>query len=449
MLKLFLIEPPISVQEYEIDNETKYTIWLPPLWAISLGTFFKKKTPGIDLKILDGQLLSFGDIKKQIIKEKPDFIGISPKHKTYQRTLRLARISKQTGAKVILGGLYADSLAKEIVKNRGPDSSDACVDLVIKGDGEKAFFDYLKGKPLKQINNLVYQDNHETKENPITFPDLNNLPVLNFNLVNLNDYFRDYQKRYPHLKQRMMIRIYTQKGCAWRKINKKGCIYCSFSGGPIRLRNPRTVWQEINKVIEEHKVNDIIDISDMAFEDKKWFNEFYQLALENKNPLPNFNTIVRVGSLNDSMIKKMKQININHATLGIESGAQDCLDKMNTGTSAISAYETVQSLAKNNITMTLRFLIGAPGETKTTLNKTIKFANKISKFKQVSKIVVSQFMPYPNTYAWKMLSSRVGNKYTDTDNPDFRQAQLDWQNHFCAVRDEDLGRAANTISQLK
>jgi len=118
--KVFLVEPPISVQEYEINNETKYTIWLPPLWAISIGTFFRKKTPRTHLKILDGQLLSFSNIKKQIIKEKPDFVGISPKHKTYQRALRLARISKQTGAKVILGGLYADSLAKEIIKNRGP-----------------------------------------------------------------------------------------------------------------------------------------------------------------------------------------------------------------------------------------------------------------------------------------------------------------------------------------
>jgi len=199
--KVFLVEPPISVQEYEINNETKYTIWLPPLWAISIGTFFRKKTPRTHLKILDGQLLSFSNIKKQIIKEKPDF------------------------------------------------------------------------------------------------------------------------------------------------------------------------------------------------EDKKWFSEFYRLALKNKNPLPSFNTIVKVGSLNNLMIKKMKQININHVTF--------------------------------------------------------KFANKLSKFRQVDGIVASQFMPYPNTYAWKMLLSKVGDKYADTDNPDFRQIQLDWQSHFCAVGDKNLGKAANIINQLR
>ena len=391
--KVFLVEPPISVREYEIDNETKYTIWLPPLWAISIGTFFRKKTPRTHLKILDGQLLSFSNIKKQIIKEKPDFVGISPKHKTYQRALRLARISKQTGAKVILGGLYADSLAKEIIKNRGPRSSDYCVDLVVKGDGERAFLGYCEGQPLKQINNLVYQGEHEIKENPIDFPDLNNLPVLNFNLVNPNNYFQDYQKRYPSLKRRTMLRIYTQKGCAWRRANKRGCIYCSFSGGPIRLKSPRIIWREINNVIEEYNVNKIMDISDMAFEDKKWFSEFYRLALKNKNPLPSFNTIVKVGSLNNLMIKKMKQININHVTF--------------------------------------------------------KFANKLSKFRQVDGIVASQFMPYPNTYAWKMLLSKVGDKYADTDNPDFRQIQLDWQSHFCAVGDKNLGKAANIINQLR
>jgi len=190
-----------------------------------------------------------------------------------------------------------------------------------------------------------------------------------------------------------MLRIYTQKGCAWRRANKRGCIYCSFSGGPIRLRNPRTIWREINNAIEEYSVNTISDISDMAFEDKKWFNEFYRLALKNKNPLPSFNTIVKVGSLNNLMIKKMKQININHVTF--------------------------------------------------------KFANKLSKFRQVDGIVASQFMPYPNTYAWKMLLSKVGDKYADTDNPDFRQIQLDWQSHFCAVGDKNLGKAANIINQLR
>ena len=127
MLKLFLIEPPISVQEYEIDNETKYTIWLPPLWAIALSAFLKKRMSNIKIEFLDGQLRSFSEIKNQIVKEKPDFVGISPKDKTYQGSLKLARISKQTGAKVILGGLHADSLAKEIIKNRGPYSSDYCI----------------------------------------------------------------------------------------------------------------------------------------------------------------------------------------------------------------------------------------------------------------------------------------------------------------------------------
>jgi len=449
MIKVFLVEPPISVQEYEIDNETKDTLWLPPLWAISIGTFLTKKISKIHLKILDGQLLSFSDIKKQIIKEKPDFVGISPKDKTYKRALRLARISKQTGAKVILGGLYADSLAREVIRNRGPHSYDYCIDLVIKGDGEKPFFDYIQGRSLERINNLVYQDDYGIKENPIIFPSLINLPTLDFSLIDFSDYFQDYQKRYPILKRRFMLRIYMQKGCFWRKVSKIGCIYCSSSGGPIRLRKPKIIWQEINNAIEKYKINKIMDTSDIAFEDKRWFAEFHQLATSNKHSLPDFSAIVRVGSLNDLMIKKLKQININYVTLGIESGDQSCLNRMNTGTSVALAHKTVQILAKNNIGMTLRFLVGAPGETKETLQRTVKFTHKLLKFKQVNKIVASQFMPYPNTYAWDMLMSKVGDKYSNSDCPNFRQAQLDWQNHFCAVENEYLGQVAGIINQNK
>ena len=99
--------------------------------------------------------------------------------------------------------------------------------------------------------------------------------------------------------------------------------------------------------------------------------------------------------------------------------------------------------------MTLRFLIGAPGETKSTLDKTTSFAKKLSKFKQVDRMVASQFIPYPNTYAWSMLSSKIGDKYLNNDILDFRQVQIDWQNHFCTVDNEKLGQAANMINQNK
>ncbi len=448
-MKIFLIETPISLAEYQAYRETKYTIWTPPLWMLSLAAFLKEELPRASIKLLDGQLISFNRIKREILKEKPDIVGFSPKHQTYKRFLRLARISKKIGAKVVVGGLYADSLAREIILNRGLQSRDYCIDAVIKGDGEKAFSEYVDNRPLEKINNLVYQDKDGIKENPVVLLDLNKLPILDFSLINLEEYFQDYQKRYPFLKNRRIIRTYTQKGCAWRKINKKGCIFCTFSSGAMRLRNPGKVWQEISQLVKKHQVNQVRDISDLSFGDKNWFNQFYKQAIKDKTPLPCFSANFRIGSLDNSTLKKMSQLNLVHVTLGIESGHPQTLKRLNTGINLNHVYKTVKMLADYDISMTPRFITGAPGEDKKTLASTVKLAKQLSKFKQVDRIVASQFSPFPNSYAWCMLLSRIGNKYKNQDFINFRQSQSDWQKHFCKVNGKVLGQASNIINQLK
>ncbi|MBL7154920.1 MAG: radical SAM protein [Candidatus Portnoybacteria bacterium] len=449
MVKVFLIEPPISVREYQKDHETKYTIWSPPLWGLALSSFLKRHIPKVYIKLLDGQLKSFSEIKHQILEEVPDIVGISPKQKNYERVLKLARIAKKAGVKIVIGGPYADSLAKEIIQKRGPHSSDYCIDAVVKGDGEKAFFEYIAGKPLEKINNLVYQGNYGIKENYKELLDLKKLPPLDFGLVDLNDYIHDYQRRYPHLQERRILRIYTQKGCYWRKINKKGCIFCSLSSGPIRTRDTRIIWNELNGVIDKYGINSVKDISDQALEDKKWFDDFYRGAKTNSYTLPNFSLTLKAGFFDEIIVKKMSEININYVTLGVESASRKILERINTGTTPPLILKAIKMLAKYGIKMSLRFLVGAPGESKETLNTTINFAKMVSRIKEVDRFVANGFVPIPNSPSWDLFLSKTGDKYKNKDILDPIQLQLDWIKYFCAVSEKILAHTANAINQIK
>jgi radical SAM superfamily enzyme YgiQ (UPF0313 family) len=307
----------------------------------------------------------------------------------------------------------------------------------------------VSGKPLKKINNLVYQAQSGIKENRIESLNLDRLPILDWSLVKINNYFKDYQRRYPHLKEKKILRIYTKKGCHWRRICQKGCIFCSFSVGARRTRSPSVIWREINQAIEEYGVNFIMDETELSYEDKDWFERFYKQAIKSRYPLPEFTLDIRPNIFEDSMIRKMRQINVYYATIDIESGDRKCLQRMNTGITPELAYQTVKAFAKHGIKMNLRFIVGAPGETKETLNTTIRFVKELAKFKEVDRIIANQLIPFPNSYAWDLLLSKTGDKYRNKDIIDFQEARWDWQKYFCAVGERTLSKTANLITQIK
>lgn len=447
--KILLIEPPFTVEEYNNYRGNAIAAWTPSLWALCLATFLKKNISEIRIEILDGQIISFNLMADRISWLKPDIVGISPNLNTYEKALKLARIAKKGGAKVIFGGAHASGLAREIIKNRGLASPDYCIDAVVKGDGERAFYKFVTNTPFNEIKNLVYQDaDGQIKENEIEFLNVDTLPMIDFGFVHFPDYFKNNRERYPQFNWEKKARIYTQKGCIWRKTNKKGCIFCCLCGGGLRLRNPKIICREIDVLIRNHKINTINITGDMTFEDKRWFEEFYREVKKIKYPLPAFSATLRIGALDDLTAKRMREINLNHAYLGIESGSGKSLRALNTGTTPELIGKTVKLLVKYGFRMSFYFILGAPGETRQTLKETIELAKKFSFAKRTKYLFVSTLVPMPGSPAWDLFLSRCGDKYAYSDAIDFKRVNVDWLKYFCDVGFEEIISAKNTIKAL-
>ena len=178
--KVQLILPPPKRPD---TNVTKFARWPQPLGIISIGTYLRQNNPEVEVEILDANnVLS---LEQALARLDADVIAISATAVGYEHAMLIAGVAKQRGAEVILGGAAATALAREILTYH--DS----VDAVVRYDGEISFSKYVSGAPSESIENLVYRDHGEIRENRVRLPDLSELPIPDRSLVELEAYFRN------------------------------------------------------------------------------------------------------------------------------------------------------------------------------------------------------------------------------------------------------------------
>ena len=440
--RVFLIWP------YTKKNKVPQT----PLWALSLGTYLKERIPDIEIHILDGQVTAPEAILKKISQLKPDIGGISLSHHYYKNALRFARKAKSVGAKVVFGGVYATALKREILKNRGPYSDDYCVDAIIQRDGEKAFYEYVIGKPLNKINNLVYQTKTGVKENPIQLLDLDSLPILDRSLVNLEKYVKSRRTfregRIRHLN------AYSQKGCWWRE-KTGGCIFCSHFERPLRLRNARNFAKEINGLISNYGIDSIKIDGEDFLGDIQWLEDFtkaYQPYLYrryvSRGYVPFLTISTRADKITTRILKILKKINVRSIFVGFESGDPKCLAAIRKGISLATIKKAASLLNKYRVWITGSFILGLPGETPETLRKTLNLIEEISSLDYIHRIHFQTFTPLPGSLAWRMLAERTKTKYKGKDSIDWNEARKDWLKYFCNLIPQDIIEVSEKFKQL-
>ncbi len=412
----------------------------------SIAVYLENKIPESSVYVFDSQLLSIKEIEKKIIEIKPDFVGIGCSFKDYQMTLQLARVSKKNNSKVILGGHYVSALAKEIILNRGEQSKDYCVDVVIKQDGEESFYKYIKGEPLNKIENLVYLENKEIKENNIVTPKLSKL-ILSKNIC-LEDYFKEYIKRFPKSFYKRPFVFCSQKGCDWRSGPLGGCNFCSLMYKEVCIKTAKESWEEIDELILKHKVDYIWDVSDNFLGDKSWFIEFYkEFKKRKKKPFFKIQASAKDLVVEDNL-KILSDLNISQIFIGFESGDDLCLSNIKKGATAETNKKAVSLLSKYNLPIRAYFILGCPGENKESLRNTVKLAEEIINQQKNYLVIPSYFVPLPGSSSFDLLKQKTGDKYRNKDIIDWFEATRDWVSLFCDVSYEEIYKSLNYLRKF-
>lgn len=377
----------INPHPYYASGTNEATIY-PPIGIAYLAAVLEKHD--IECKIIDAAV--FRMTTKNVIREiklfKPDIIGITTNIVTARSAIELGiKVRKKfPNALIIYGGPFATAEDSIMLKKT------KC-DLVVRGEGEQTMLDLVKNpNNINTVKGITYRKGNRILRNPERelIDDLDSIPFPAYHL--LPD-FRLYRSRSRKTPIGFLV---SSRGCPY------GCIFCNKNifGKRFRMRSPANVLTEIELLVGRYKVKQI-DVLDDNFtlhiaRAEKIFDEIIK---RNIHVLINFQNGIRADRLTPKLVKKMKRAGVYKTGIGIESGDLEIQKIIKKSLSLVQVKKAIKLLRKEGILVIGFFMIGIPGETEDTIQKTIDFAIEANPNIANFSVVV----PLPQTELFEMV----------------------------------------------
>ena len=184
----------------------------------------------------------------------------------------------------------------------------------------------------------------------------------------------------------------TSRGCPYN------CVYCfkGMWGQKFRSRSPENIIEEISKLIEQYKINDIVFNDDIFVFDKKRVYSFCDKLID-QNINISWRCNGRVNLMDLNMLKKMRAAGCRIVSYGIESGNQEILNALNKKVTVEQTKKAIQLTWDAGILPTAYLMIGMFGETKNSVQDTINFCKETGPLVSGFSFVT----PIPNTVLYQ------------------------------------------------
>lgn len=423
-----LINAPLDVGYLKASRTGNY----PPPGVVALAAYLLERFPSISVQVLDGEIEALDSLRRQI---NAPVVGISCNIMTYRSALACAEIAADAGSRVILGGPYPSSCPSKILRNR------PFIDAVVVGDGESALYEYIRGTPYQDIPNLCYRGPFGITENSQVTMDLEVLPFPRYGDLALDNYFENFEHRYGEFKPfKRSLPIYSRKGCVWRDASSGGCVFCMIPHRGVRYKSPRRYWEEIEFLKHEHEVGFFWEVCDTFTENSRWIDE-----LVSTKPAccdTQFHVYGRANNISRHMARQLKQLGVYEVFIGAESGDDALLVAANKGTTTDQVRRAVELLAEQDIQVVLSFVLGLPGETSKTLQKTMEFARELFSCGNIVETSTSTLLPIPGSTAFEKLMAvpSMAGKHA-SDKLDLEDLKRDWIRFFTKTSQSELQQA--------
>ncbi len=305
---------------------------------------------------------------------QPDVIGVSVRNIDNSDSIALRHYTPEARsifealrqaapkAKVIAGGA-AFGVAPEAL------FADFGVDYAVAGDGERAsvaLVDALaRGEEPRPIAGLVRSSDDRVHFSPPgEDADLDSLPSPSLHRwINL--------KRYE--RHGATIPIQTKRGCVYK------CVYCTYrnvEGWGYRTRDPELVVDEMETLHREASVRHF-DFVDSTFNSPPGHALEVCEAITRRELRVHLDTTnFTPASASTELLRGMKRAGFRTLGITAESASDAVLERLEKGFDAAKVREVANRVHASGIRTLWIFLVGGPGETRETLEETIRFADE-------------------------------------------------------------------------
>lgn len=412
-MKVYLLNPPYMPhfgRAMRWQNTGRGGTLYYPIWLSYTAALLEQSH---EIRLIDAPAWNWdkNDVLDDVKIYEPDLIIMDSSFPSLNNDLSVSKFIKKgyDDAKIVLVGPPTSQFSQEILRNDGIDITARWeYDFTIKNLADKLEQDEkLDGHNLQDIEGISYKNEEKIFHNEQSqFTDSKDLDSIDFvskiykNHLNINDYFLG-NSLYPE------VQIFTGRGCPF---------HCTFCSWPETLMGRKYRVRSIDNVLDELEwiENNLPEVKEVFFEDdtftidKKRVLEFCEKYKERKLKIT-WACNARVG-LDYETMSAMEKSNCRLLIVGFESANNEILKNIRKGFSVEEAKEFVKDIKKTNLLLHADFVIGLPGETKETIQKTRKFINDIN----AEMIQVSVASPFPGTEFYRYAKE---NNYLITDDP--------------------------------
>lgn len=406
-MNVLLLNPPFKGRFSRTSRSPGVTLGgtiYYPLWlAYATGVLEQN---GFSVKLIDAPAdgLSIADVIDRVRNTPPKLIVVDTSTPSIFNDVEVAKELKQAfpSSFVTLVGTHPSALPEPTLQ-----LSDK-VDAVAVGEYDYTLRDLAlcldKGGDLRTVDGLVFREgSHIVHNQPrALIENVDELPFVSEvyrKHLNIKNYFFAASD-YP------MVMLITGRGCPYK------CFFCvypqTFHSRKYRPRSAANVAAEFQYIVENLPQIREIGIEDDTFTvDQERVKEVCRLIIGQGIKIKWYCN-VRV-NLELETMQWMRKAGCRLVTVGFESADQEILNRMHKGITVAQIRQFVHDARKAGLLVHGCFIIGNPGETKETMERSLKLAKELN-------CDTMQFYPllvYPGTEAYQWAKE---NSYLISEN---------------------------------
>ncbi len=351
----------------------------PPLGLGYIASYLRNH--GLSVGLVDCTFKSEDSAIRAVTDLNPSIIGVYSMFSMSEPAIRLAGLLRENCDLLVAGGPLPSIFPGDYLR---------AFDVVCVGEGEQTMLElaeaHLKKGKISNVKGICIgsslesrtQSNVRTPSRP-PIRDLDSIPFPTRDLFDNNGYREYYRKRFG----REETSIITTRGCPFE------CDFCSrpIFSNQFRARSAKNVVDELEEI-------------DKLGYDSVWFSDdcftlipsrVLQICrdIKDRGIKLKWECLSRVDGFSLEMASEMKEAGCERVFFGIESGDDGILREMNKQIDVEQAREAVEAAARAGLKAAGFFIVGYPGESNSTILRTIKFATRLP------LDYVSFSLPYP------------------------------------------------------
>ncbi len=358
---------------------------MPPLGLCSLAAYLAKQGIASDIVDFNAWPDSTGRMSRILTHGRPAFIGFSCTTSSFLDGVRLAGIARTALPEVgvIFGGVHVSSQGLKMIRKH------EVIDYIVVGEGEETLSELMEseGNP-ENIPGLIYRDQVSgeivSTGRRSQVLDLDELPYPAYEKL----------KGYP---ERYTLPIFNYPAAPGTSaLSSRGCPYsCSYCDRSVfqksyRFNSAAYIYDHMRYLKDRFGIRHINFYDDQfTFNLKRTEELTDMLSIRPLNMT--YNCAVRAEHVNKALLQRLKKTGCWMISLGIETGDQDLLRSLNRKVDLDSLAGRVRLIKETGIRVKGLLMMGLPGETEKTIEKTRKFLFSLP----VDDFNLTKFTPFP------------------------------------------------------